>query len=96
MGSWKHKKILLLFDNVVLHFKFTTTMKQIAVTIPDNKESLFIELMKSISFVKEIETIEDFEIPEEQKQIVRKRIKASETEPSRLLKWDEVKNKIKC
>lgn len=71
-------------------------MKQIAVTIPDNKESLFIELMKSISFVKEIETIEDFVIPEEQKQIVRKRIKASETDSSRLLKWDEVKNKIKC
>lgn len=71
-------------------------MKQIAVTIPDNKESLFIELMKSISFVKEIETIEDFVIPEEQKQIVRKRIKASETDPSRLLKWDEVKSKIKC
>jgi hypothetical protein len=71
-------------------------MKQIAVTIPDNKESLFIELLKSISFVKGIETIEDFEIPEEQKQIVRQRIKASETDPSRLLKWDEVKRKIKC
>ncbi|MDO8929032.1 MAG: hypothetical protein Q7W54_08590 [Bacteroidota bacterium] len=60
-------------------------MKQIAVTIPDNKESLFIELMKSISFVKEIETIEDFVIPEEQKQIVRKRIKASETDPSKII-----------
>lgn len=71
-------------------------MKQIAVTIPDNKESLFIELLKSISFVKGIETIEDFEIPEEQKQIVRKRIKDSETDPSRLLNWDEVKHKIKC
>ncbi|MDO8929809.1 MAG: addiction module protein [Bacteroidota bacterium] len=71
-------------------------MKQIAVTIPDNKESLFIELLKSISFVKGIETIEDFEIPEEHKQIVRQRIKACETDPSRILKWDEVKNKIKC
>lgn len=71
-------------------------MKQIAVTIPDNKESLFIELLKSISFVKGIETIEDFEIPEEQKQIVRQRIEASETDPSRLLNWDEVKHKIKC
>lgn len=71
-------------------------MKQITVTIPDNKESLFVELLKSISFVKEIETIEDFEIPEEQKQIVRRRTKASETDPSRLLNWDEVKHKIKC
>jgi hypothetical protein len=71
-------------------------MKQIAVTIPDNKESLFIELLNSISFVKGIETMEDFEIPEEQKEIVRQRIKASETDPSRLLNWDEVKHKIKC
>ena len=71
-------------------------MKQIAVTIPDNKETLFIELLKSISFVKGIKTIEDFEFPEEQKQIVRQRIKASETDPSRLLNWDEVKHKIKC
>ena len=71
-------------------------MKQITVTIPDNKESLFIELLKSISFVKGIETIEDFEIQEEQKQIVRQRIKASEIDPSRLLNWDEVKHKIKC
>ncbi len=71
-------------------------MKQITVTIPDNKESLFVELLKSISFVKEIETIEDFEIPEEQKQIVRRRTKASEVDPSRLLNWDEVKHKIKC
>ena len=71
-------------------------MKQIAVTIPDNKESLFIELLKSLSFVKRIETIEDFVIPEEQKQIVRQRMKASENDPSVLLKWDEVKHKIKC
>ncbi|MBW8324865.1 MAG: addiction module protein [Prolixibacteraceae bacterium] len=71
-------------------------MKQITVTIPDNKESLFVELLKSISFVKGIETIEDFEIPEEQKQIVRRRTKASEADPSRLLNWDEVKHKIKC
>ena len=71
-------------------------MKQIAVTIPDNKESLFIELMKSIPFVKEIETIEEFIIPEEQKQIVRKRIKASETDPSRLLKWDEEIGRASC
>ena len=71
-------------------------MKQIAVTIPDNKESLFIELLKSLSFVKRIETIEDFVIPEEQKQIVRQRMKASENDPSVLLKWDEIKHKIKC
>lgn len=32
-------------------------------------------------------------IPEEHKDIVRQRIKASEQDPSRLLKWDDVKQK---
>jgi hypothetical protein len=70
-------------------------MIQIAVTIPENKEALFIEFLKSISFVKGFETLDNFTIPEEHKQIVRQRIKASEADPSRLLNWDEVKSKIK-
>lgn len=34
-------------------------------------------------------------IPEEHKNMVRQRIKTSETDPSRLLNWDEVKHRIK-
>ncbi len=34
-------------------------------------------------------------IPEEHKTIVRQRIKASEQDPSRLLKWDDVKQNLK-
>lgn len=34
-------------------------------------------------------------IPEEHKNIVRQRIKASEADPSRLLNWDEVKDQFK-
>lgn len=34
-------------------------------------------------------------IPEEHKNIVRQRVKASEKNPSMLLNWDEVKHKIK-
>jgi len=49
-------------------------MKLIAVTIPDNKESIFIELMKSLSFVKNIETIEIKDIPEWHKLIIDQRI----------------------
>ena len=30
-------------------------MKNFTITIPDNKENIFIEMMKSISFVKKIE-----------------------------------------
>lgn len=29
-------------------------MKNFTITIPDNKESIFVEMMKSISFVKKI------------------------------------------
>jgi len=38
-------------------------MKKIVITIPDNKEELFIELMKDLSFVEWIEPIEYTEIP---------------------------------
>lgn len=38
-------------------------MKQITVTIPDNKESLFMELMESLSFVENIEAIDNSDIP---------------------------------
>ncbi|NLX72772.1 MAG: hypothetical protein GXY94_05665 [Bacteroidales bacterium] len=34
-------------------------------------------------------------IPEEHKNMVRQRIKTSETDLSRLLNWDEVKHRIK-
>jgi hypothetical protein len=36
-----------------------------------------------------------YDIPEEHKNIVRQRSKASENEPSRLLNWDEEKHKLK-
>lgn len=68
-------------------------MKQIILRIPDNKYSFFIELLKNFDFV----TIEEegIEIPEEQKNKVRERMKKSQSDPSRLLKWDEIKKKIK-
>lgn len=45
--------------------------------------------------LEEAADIDDYEIPEEHKNIVRQRIKASETNPSRLLNWDEAKHKLK-
>jgi len=68
-------------------------MKQIILRIPDNKYSFFIELLKNFDFVT-IEK-EGMDIPEEQKNKVRERMKKSQSDPSRLLKWDEVKKKIK-
>lgn len=52
-----------------------------------------MELVKSFDYIK-IET-EEFSIPEEHKNIVRKRIETSKTDPSRLMDWEKVKNEIK-
>jgi hypothetical protein len=61
-------------------------MKQVTLRIPDDKYSFFMELLKNFEFV----TIEeDIEITDKQKDIVRKRIKESDVDPSRLLKWDD-------
>lgn len=38
---------------------------------------------------------DEYIIPEEHKNIVRQRMKASEADPSRLLNWDDVKHKLK-
>ena len=66
-------------------------MKQIILRVPDNKYSFFIELLNNFDFV----TIEEegIEIPEEQKNKVRERMKKSQSNPSRLLRWNEVKKK---
>ena len=68
-------------------------MKYITLRIPENKFSFFMELLKNFDYVKVEE--KDIEIPEEHKNTVRQRMKASEVNPSRLLKWDEAKNKLK-
>jgi hypothetical protein len=70
-------------------------MKTYSITIPDNKENLFVEWMKSISFVKKIEVISDIEIPEEQKQLVRQRMKQMEEHPESMMSWEDIENKIK-
>ena len=70
-------------------------MKQFTITIPDNMASSFIDMMKNITYVKNIEDSTTIDIAEEHKKIVRERMKASKKDPSRLLDWDKVKHKIK-
>jgi len=68
-------------------------MKQLTLRIPETKYQFIMELLTSFDYLK-IET-EEFSIPEEHKNIVRKRIEASKTDPSRLLDWEKVKSEIK-
>jgi len=67
-------------------------MKQIAVTIPDNKEALFIELLKSISFVKGFEPIEY--IPEWHKAIIDQRVENYKTNPESYRDWEDIQKEI--
>ena len=70
-------------------------MKSFTITIPDDKENIFVEMMKSISFVKTIEADSRGDIPEEQKEIVRSRIKQMEEYPESCLCWEDLERKIK-
>jgi len=70
-------------------------MKQFTIRIPDNKVDLFIELMKSITFVKSIEEEKVTDIPEDHKSIVRERIQKYENLPKSYLEWDEMEEKLR-
>lgn len=41
-------------------------MKEVTVQIPDKKHELFIELMKSLSFVKKVKTVDEDEPTKEE------------------------------
>lgn len=69
-------------------------MKQITVTIPDNKESLFIELMKSLSFVKNVEALESTDIPEWHKAIIDQRMENYNKNPESYRDWEDVQKEI--
>ena len=63
-------------------------MKQVILTIPENKFQFFMELIKNLGFINPTE----IDIPEEHKQIVRERIAESDKNPTKILDWEEVKN----
>lgn len=64
-------------------------MKQVIVNVPDKKMDFFLELLNSLGFTQ---TDDDQDIPEEQKELVRARIKNAKR--SDYLNWDDVKDKI--
>lgn len=64
-------------------------MKQVIVNVPDKKMDFFLELLNSLGFSQ---TDDDQDIPEEQKELVRLRIKNAKK--SDYLKWDDVKDNI--
>jgi uncharacterized protein YlbG (UPF0298 family) len=65
-------------------------MKQFTIRIPDNKVDLFVDLMRSISFVKSIEEDKITDIQEEHKSVVRERVQKYGNSPKSYLEWDEI------
>ena len=69
-------------------------MKSFTITIPDNKENIFIEMMKSINFVEKIQVAKEIEISEEHKRVVMDRLKAIEEYPENSISWKDIEQKI--
>ena len=67
-------------------------MKKLILHIPDNKYSFFMELLKNFDFISVEE--KETEIPEYQKEEVRRRTKKSQEDPSRLINWENAKKTI--
>jgi len=64
-------------------------MKQLNLSIPEEKYEFFVELLKNLDFV----SINDFEIPEAHQKLVLERKRTSS--PDTLKNWDEVKHQFK-
>lgn len=69
-------------------------MKQFTITVSDDKVDFFVELMESITFVKEVKEEKGFEVPEEHKSLVRERIAKYENSPDSYLEWNEIEEKL--
>jgi|LakMenEpi03Aug12_release.lakeMendotaPanAssembly.Ray.scaffolds.fasta_scaffold3629298_1 hypothetical protein len=63
-------------------------MRKVTINIPDSKYQFFMELIHNLGFDKE----EEIEIPEEQKTIVRERIKNSKSED--LISWNDAREML--
>jgi hypothetical protein len=64
-------------------------MKQVTLSIPEDKYDFFMELMKSIDFV----SVENQPIPESHKTLVRERIKNSTRDEFK--NWKDVRDSFK-
>ena len=66
-------------------------MKEITLRVPDHKVEFVMQLIEQLG----LDVSDQPDIPEEHKEIVRKRILKSNKDPDRLLDWDQVKDNFK-
>lgn len=72
-------------------------MKQISIHIPDAQLSFMMELLRKFDFVKIDVPAADtnFELTEEQKNLVEAERQRCKKDPDYLLDWEKVKNTFK-
>ncbi len=63
-------------------------MREVTLIIPEEKFDFYMELFEKLG----LEIQEEFDIPDEHKEIVRERIRKSNENPGLLLNWDDVKD----
>ncbi len=64
-------------------------MREVTLKIPEDKFDFYMELFNKLG----LEIQEDFDIPEEHKEIVRERVRNSKKE--NLIPWSEAKKMLK-
>ena len=67
-------------------------MKHINLAIPDHKLQFFTELMNSLGFIKQDSNFIEFDIPEEHKQLILKRI--ANSSPEKMTNWEDFKKEL--
>ncbi len=67
-------------------------MKEITLKIPDKDIVSFLKVIQKLDYV---EISEQSDIPEQHKDIVRNRIRKSQSDPERLQPWDEARHSLK-
>jgi hypothetical protein len=68
-------------------------MKQLTLTVPDNKYSDILNLLQGYDYI-EISEEQEFEIPEFHKHIIDKRLENIKSNPDCLLDWEDVRKEI--
>lgn len=63
-------------------------MQEVTLRIPDEKVAFFKELIQELGF----EEVQDLEIPEKHKAIVRDRIKTAK--PEEMIPWEEARKQF--
>ncbi len=63
-------------------------MKEVTLKIPENKITFFMELVKQLG----LEITEEVDISEEQKNIVRERIRTAKAEE--MISWNEARKQL--